>query len=181
VQESSLRLGVGESSGGIESSSCRREAQKFVHWSIERRHKFVLQAVKYRGKTLWSNLQKFFRRENGRSEFSVENSRSPASRQISQSSRGVTTSVFKGFKLRRDRAVDPSQQESLDLVVDFHFGVSGVEGPKALYQEESRSAKSRKGGKSSCGPAPGIVSEFDISGFSGNRESGFQRSWSRVA
>jgi hypothetical protein len=46
---------------------------------------------------------------------------------------------------------------------------------------KSRSAKSRKGGKSSCGPALGIVSEFDISGFSGNRESGFRRLWSRVA
>jgi hypothetical protein len=42
------------------------------------------------------NLQKFLRRENGWSEFSVENSRSPANRQISQSSRGVTVSVFKG-------------------------------------------------------------------------------------
>jgi hypothetical protein len=87
---------------------------------------------KHFGKKLQKSLR---RKENGRSEFSVENSQSLANRQISKSSKGVTASVFKGFKLRRDRAVDLSQQESLDLVVDFHFGVSGVGGPKALYQD----------------------------------------------
>jgi hypothetical protein len=85
------------------------------------------------------------RRENGRLKFSMENSRSPTNHQISQSSRGVTTSVFKGFKLRRDRAVDPSQQESLDLVVDFHFGVSGVGGLKSLYHDSrNREVRSPK-------------------------------------
>jgi hypothetical protein len=58
--------------------------------------------------------------------------------------------IFCKWKLRRERAVDPSPPESLDLVVDFHFGVSGVGGPKALYQD-SRSAKSQKYGSQVVG------------------------------
>jgi hypothetical protein len=49
------------------------------------------------GKYFGEKLQKSLRRkENGRSKFSVENSRSLVSRQISWRSRGVTESVFKG-------------------------------------------------------------------------------------
>jgi hypothetical protein len=57
----------------------------------------VSQVVKYCEKHFGKRLQKSLRRKrNGGSEFSVENSQSPASRQISQRSRGVTESVFKG-------------------------------------------------------------------------------------
>jgi hypothetical protein len=60
---------------------------------------------------------------DGWSEFSVENSRSPASRQISRTSRGIMASAFEGFKLKRSRSVDSSQQEPLDLTVDFYFEI----------------------------------------------------------
>jgi hypothetical protein len=49
-------------------------------------------------------------RKDGWSEFSVENLRSPMSRQISRRSKGVTTSIPKGSKLRRSRTIDPSHK-----------------------------------------------------------------------
>jgi hypothetical protein len=65
MRESSLRLGVGESSGGIESLQLSKK--RIEGWCLEalkRRHrKFVLQAVKFRGKTLWLRVQKFLKGE----------------------------------------------------------------------------------------------------------------------
>jgi hypothetical protein len=52
---------------------------------------------------------KVLRRENGRSEFSEENSRNPVSRQISQRSKEVTVVIFSKWKLRRERVVDSCQ------------------------------------------------------------------------
>jgi hypothetical protein len=49
--------------------------------------------------------------EDGWSEFSVENLRSPVSRLISRRSRDVTMSAAKGSKLRRSRTVDPSHKD----------------------------------------------------------------------
>jgi hypothetical protein len=66
--------------------------------------------------------------------------------------------------------------------MDFHFGVLRVEGPKALHQDSRNEVRSPEKVESLVvGQRRESCREFDISGFLGNRESGFQRSWSRVA
>jgi hypothetical protein len=67
VQESSLRLGVGESSGGIEYSQSSKKS--IEGWFLEALKggvtSFVLQTVKFHGKTLCLRVQKFLKGEAG--------------------------------------------------------------------------------------------------------------------
>jgi hypothetical protein len=63
--------------------------------------------------------------------------------------------------------MDLSQRGSLDLLVNFHFGVSWVGGLKTLHQD-SRNHEVRNPEKVESfvvGPAPGTVSKFGISSF----------------
>jgi hypothetical protein len=59
-------------------------------------------------------------------------------------------SAFEGFKLKRSRSVDSSQQEPLDLTVDFYFEIF-VSGSPEIFASglmKSRSAKSQ--GREDC-------------------------------
>jgi hypothetical protein len=85
----------------------------------------------------------------GRSEFSVENSRSPESRQILQRSRGVTVSLFSSFKFGRNRTVGSGSTRTVGSLAKSHFVDSRVEGLKPLPQDsrgrERRSPEGAKG------------------------------------
>jgi hypothetical protein len=85
----------------------------------------------------------------GRSEFSVENSRSLESHHILQRSKGVTASLFSSFKFRRNQTVGSESTRTVGSLAQSHFIDLRVEGLKPLPQDsrgrERRSPEGEKG------------------------------------
>jgi hypothetical protein len=131
---------------------------------------------KHFGKKLQKSLR---RKRNRRLEFSVENSRSSVSRQISRRRRGVMESVFKGSS---SGEAEPQIQANKGHWICLIISISGFHGLKSqniciktLEMQSPEKAESLV-----VGPAPGIVSRVDISGFQEIENRGFQRSRRRV-
>jgi hypothetical protein len=78
-----------------------------VLWSVQ----VSVVGLHAEGRVPWRKTKSFAEviRRNGRLEFFQENPRTPVSRRISRRCREDIAGISRSWKLRRDRAIDPSQ------------------------------------------------------------------------
>jgi hypothetical protein len=125
VQESSSRLKIGENSGRIKPSKLPKESQEVCVVDAEK----VLQVCVAGSGVSWENhLVKSCRSpcEGKRLTVRIICGEFMKSHELSDlmEEQGSYGEYSQRFMLRKGRTVDSSQQGSLDLQVDFYFGVS---------------------------------------------------------
>jgi hypothetical protein len=108
----------------------------------------VLQAVKFHGKPLYQICRSSQKGERT-VEFSVENSRNPASRQISQRSKEVTVVIFLQAEAqeREGRRFTPTRTVGSTREIPFRGFVGGKTETSSFGFAKLRSPKPRQGGK----------------------------------